>query len=142
MYVVIYCFWKKKLAMKKTMIIMTLLVSVLTCFAEEVSTNNNIEQDTIQLNYDFGTNYDKLVKYLGVRKKDAENVKNTHKAFCNGMFMASKAKTVGERNALIKNSIDYELNAMRIFLDDEQYRKFLIVFNYSLKNRGFSKISR
>ena len=47
MYVVIYCFWKKKLAMKKTMIIMTLLVSVLTCFAEEVSTNKNIEQDTI-----------------------------------------------------------------------------------------------
>lgn len=58
------------------------------------------------------------------------------------MFLASKAKTVGERNALIKNSIDYELNVMRIFLNDEQYRKFLIVFNYSLKNRGFSKISR
>lgn len=38
--------------MKKTMIIITLLVSVLTCFAEEVSTNKNIEQDTIQLNYD------------------------------------------------------------------------------------------
>lgn len=71
----------KKLAMKKTMIIMTLLVSVLTCFAEEVSTNKNIEKDTIQLNYDFGANYDKLVKYLGVRKKDAENVKHAHKAF-------------------------------------------------------------
>lgn len=126
--------------MKRIMLTIVLLISIaMTAFGQEVKADTVAVKDTIQLNYDFGTNYNSLVKYLGVRKKDREYIKNAHKAFCDGMLMASKAKTVDERDMLIRNSIDYELNSMRIFLDEEQYVRFLIIFNYSLSNRGFSK---
>ena len=53
------------------------------------------------------------------------------------MLLASKAQNRIERDSLIKNSIDYEVRNMKMFLSDKQYRKFLRVFNTTLNNRGF-----
>ena len=91
----------------------------------------------VELNYDFNINYNKLSEYLKLNEKDFKNVKNTHDAFREGMLLASKAKNTVERDSLIKNSIDYEVRNMKMFLSDKQYRKFLRVFNTSLNNRGF-----
>ena len=93
------------------------------------------------LNYDFNINYNKLSEYLKLNEKDFKNVKNTHDAFREGMLLASKAKNTVERDSLIKNSIDYEVRNMKMFLSDKQYRKFLRVFNTSLNNRGFLVIT-
>ena len=97
---------------------------------DNVPTYSYVNPSKVELNYDFNINYNKLSEYL-------KNVKNTHDAFREGMLLASKAKNTVERDSLIKNSIDYEVRNMKMFLSDKQYRKFLRIFNTTLNNRGF-----
>ena len=104
---------------------------------DNVPTYSYVNLSKVELNYDFNINYNKLSEYLKLNDKDFKNVKNTHDAFREGMLLASKAKNTVERDSLIKNSIDYEVRNMKMFLSDKQYRKFLRVFNTSLNNRGF-----
>ena len=104
---------------------------------DNVPTYSYVNLSKVELNYDFNINYNKLSEYLNLNEKDFKNVKNTHDAFREGMLLASKAKNTVERDSLIKNSIDYEVRNMKMFLSDKQYRKFLRVFNTSLNNRGF-----
>ena len=108
---------------------------------DNVPTYSYVNLSKVELNYDFNINYNKLFKYLKLNERDFKNVKNTHDAFREGMLLASKAKNTVERDSLIKNSIDYEVRNMKIFLSDKQYRKFLRVFNTSLNNRGFLVIT-
>ena len=104
---------------------------------DNVPTYSYVNISKVELNYDFNINYNKLFKYLKLNERDFKNVKNTHDAFREGMLLASKAQNRVERDSLIKNSIDYEVRNMKMFLSDKQYRKFLRVFNTSLNNRGF-----
>ena len=104
---------------------------------DNVPTYSYVNLSKVELNYDFNINYNKLSEYLKLNEKDFKNVKNTHDAFREGMLLASKAKNTVERDSLIKNSIDYEVRNMKMFLSDKQYRKFLRVFNTTLNNRGF-----
>ena len=104
---------------------------------DNVPTYSYVNQSKVELNYDFNINYNKLFKYLKLNERDFKNVKNTHDAFREGMLLASKAQNRVERDSLIKNSIDYEVRNMKMFLSDKQYRKFLRVFNTTLNNRGF-----
>ena len=134
--------------MKKFLMMVALLLTVSTAtFAgnddvmineiDNVPTYSYVNLSKVELNYDFNINYNKLSEYLKLNEKDFKNVKNTHDAFREGMLLASKAKNTVERDSLIKNSIDYEVRNMKMFLSDKQYRKFLRVFNTSLNNRGF-----
>ena len=109
---------------------------------DNVPTYSYVNLSKVELNYDFNINYNKLFKYLKLNERDFKNVKNTHDAFREGMLLASKAQNRVERDSLIKNSIDYEVRNMKIFLSDKQYRKFLRVFNTSLNNRGFLVITK
>ena len=104
---------------------------------DNVPTYSYVNLSKVELNYDFNINYNKLFKYLKLNERDFKNVKNTHDAFREGMLLASKAQNRVERDSLIKNSIDYEVRNMKMFLSDKQYRKFLRVFNTTLNNRGF-----
>ena len=104
---------------------------------DNVPTYSYVNLSKVELNYDFNINYNKLFKYLKLNERDFKNVKNTHDAFREGMLLASKAQNRVERDSLIKNSIDYEVRNMNMFLSDKQYRKFLRVFNTTLNNRGF-----
>ena len=104
---------------------------------DNVPTYSYVNLSKVELNYDFNINYNKLFKYLKLNDRDFKNVKNTHDAFREGMLLASKAQNRVERDSLIKNSIDYEVRNMKMFLSDKQYRKFLRVFNTTLNNRGF-----
>ena len=108
---------------------------------DNVPTYSYVNLSKVELNYDFNINYNKLFKYLKLNERDFKNVKNTHDAFREGMLLASKAQNRVERDSLIKNSIDYEVRNMKMFLSDKQYRKFLRVFNTSLNNRGFLVIT-
>ena len=104
---------------------------------DNVPTYSYVNLSKVELNYDFNINYNKLFKYLKLNERDFKNVKNTHDAFREGMLLASKAQNRVERDSLIKNSIDYEVRNMKMFLSDKQYRKFLRVFNTTLNNRVF-----
>ena len=104
---------------------------------DNVPTYSYVNLSKVELNYDFNINYNKLFKYLKLNERDFKNVKNTHDAFREGMLLASKAQNRVKRDSLIKNSIDYEVRNMKMFLSDKQYRKFLRVFNTTLNNRGF-----
>ena len=139
--------------MKKFLMMVALMLTVSTAtFAgnddvmiseiDNVPTYSYVNLSTVELNYDFNINYNKLSEYLKLNEKDFKNVKNTHDAFREGMLLASKAKNTVERDSLIKNSIDYEVRNMKIFLSDKQHRKFLRVFNTSLNNRGFLVITK
>lgn len=134
--------------MKKFLMMVALMLTVSTAtFAgnddvmiseiDNVPTYSYVNLSKVELNYDFNINYNKLFKYLKLNERDFKNVKNTHDAFREGMLLASKAQNRVERDSLIKNSIDYEVRNMKMFLSDKQYRKFLRVFNTSLNNRGF-----
>jgi hypothetical protein len=90
--------------------------------------------------YNFVANYEQLGRYLNLDVKDTFTVNRVnyiYDAFCDGMNRAKLANNEISRERLVLNSIDYVIKNMHIYLNKEQYRKFLIKLNTSLYERGF-----
>jgi hypothetical protein len=45
----------------------------------------------------------------------------------------------GEREALVKRAIDNDVKWMRYVLNEDQMRKYLVLLNTTINNRGLNK---
>ena len=87
--------------------------------------------------YRMEVNYHRLGEALNLSSDQMEAVQSIHDAFCVDM-MSIAAANQSSRKAMLKNAIDKELRFMRIVLDDKQYKKFLLLLNVTLNNRGLN----
>jgi hypothetical protein len=88
-------------------------------FAEDENLNMVENVDA----YRMEVNYNRLGEALNLSSDQMEAVQSIHDA---------------SRKAMMKNAIDKELRFMRIVLDEKQYRKFLLLLNVTLNNRGLN----
>ena len=115
--------------MKKIVLTVVAVLSMTMAFAEDENTNavNNVQA------YNMEVNYGKLADCLGLTMDQEEAVEDVHKTFCAEMMNAAVASK-DERKAITK-----DLRYMHYILSDKQYRKYLMLLNTTINNRGLNK---
>ena len=120
--------------MKKILLVLAMLLTVgVGCYAENNESSNvsNLEAYEFEKSVNIGS----LVRYLNLSDDQVDAFKDVHKVFAESMRIASVMRG-DERKNMVTNSIMYELKNLKFILTERQYRKYLIVLNSTLENRG------
>ena len=118
--------------MKKIMVLAVAMFAMATAtFAAEEETNA-----TAAFNMNF--NMSSLADALSLNIDQVEAVADVHKNFTADMMNAATA-TAEDRDAMVGKAINKDLKSMHSILNDKQYRKYLMLLNTTLKNRGVIK---
>jgi len=117
--------------MKKMILTVVALMSMTMLFAE----NENAASVSAVQAYDMTVNMNKLSEALGLSKDQVEGVAEVHKTFsAEMMFAAQYGKE--ERQKMVEKAINKDLAYMNYMLSKEQYRKYVMLLNVTLNNRG------
>jgi hypothetical protein len=118
--------------MKKMILMVVAMLSLTTTsFAENdnVNATQNVEA------YDMSVNMRKLAVTLGLTFDQMDAVQDIHNQFCAEMMLAAHSSK-DEREALVDKAVTKDARYMRYVLDQKQYRKYLMLLNATLRNRG------
>jgi len=96
---------------------------------EEANITNNVEA------YDMTVNFRRLAVTLDLNADQMDAVEEIHNSFCQDMMLAAHANK-DEREGLMDVAIKKDIRYMRYILDQKQYRKYLMLLNVTLHNRG------
>ena len=120
---------KGKKIMKKIMILaVAMFAMATTTFAADEATNATAA-------YNMNVKMGSLANALSLNIDQAEAVADVHKNFTADMMNAATAK--GEdRSAMIDKAVLKDLKYMHVILDNSQYRKYVMLLNTTLINRG------
>ena len=113
------------------LMVVAMLSMTMTAFAE----NDNVESVNNIESYDMTINMRKLAVALDMTFDQMESVEDIHRTFCAEMMLAAHANK-DERNLLLDKAVNKDLRYMRYVLDKDQYRKYLLLLNTTLHNRG------
>ena len=120
---------KGKKIMKKIMILaVAMFAMATTTFAAEENTNATA---AFNMNVKMGS----LANALSLNLDQAEAVADVHKNFTADMMNAATA-TAEDRAAMIDKAVIKDLKYMHSILDNTQYRKYVMLLNATLINRG------
>ena len=107
------------------------MLSMTMTFAE----NENLNALNSTEAYDMNVNMNKLSQALGLSKDQVEGVAEIHKTFSAEMMFAAQA-TGEERQKMVDKAIGKDLAYMNYILSQNQYRKYVMLLNMTLINRG------
>ena len=117
--------------MKKIVLMVVAMLSMTMSYAENENAENTLSVEA----YDMTVNMRKLAVTLGMTFDQMEAVEEIHRHFCAEMMFAANANK-DEREELVDKAVKKDVRYMRYILDQEQYRKYLILLNTTLRNRG------
>jgi len=120
---------KGKKIMKKIMILaVAMFAMATTTFAADEATNATAA-------YNMNVKMGSLANALSLNIDQAEAVADVHKNFTADMMNAATAAK-DERTAMIDKAVIKDLKYMHSILNDSQYRKYVMLLNATLMNRG------
>ncbi len=117
--------------MKRLFLTMVAVLSMTMTFAENENAANVDNTEA----YNMTVNMKKLAQTLGLTKDQMEGVAEIHKTFAAEMMFAAQSKGE-ERNKMVEKAINKDLAYMDYILNDDQYRKYVMLLNVTLYNRG------
>lgn len=116
--------------MKKIVFAIALMMaSTLGAFAEDNSVNK-VEA------YALNINNRSLSRALSLSLDQEEICSDVIKKFENDMLFAASNSSNESRKAVTKNAVDKNLKYMKMFLSEKQYKKYVMLLNATLTNRG------
>lgn len=128
--------------MKKIVLTLVAVLSMTSVFADnsDKKTNENVKAvettaSVANLNYDMSVNYRMLGGTLNLNHNQIAEFVSIHDKFVGAVKNAGNA-SVSNRTYLVRKAAQEELNKMKNILDDSQYRKFNMLLNLTLSNRG------
>jgi len=110
---------------------MVAMLSMTMTFAE----NENMNALNSTEAYDMTVNMKKLSQALGLSKDQVEGVAEVHKTFSAEMVFAAQYGKE-ERSKMVEKAINKDLAYMNYMLNPDQYRKYVMLLNITLSNRG------
>lgn len=120
---------KGKKIMKKVMILaVAMFAMATTTFAADEATNATAA-------YNMNVKMGSLANALSLNIDQAEAVADVHKNFTADMMNAATAAK-DERASMIDKAVIKDLKYMHSILNDSQYRKYVMLLNATLMNRG------
>ena len=113
---------------------MVAMLSMTMAFAENetAASVNNVEA------YDMSVNMNKLSDALALNADQKEAVAEIHHTFSAEMMFAAQY-TNEERKARMNDAVAKDVKWMRYVLNDNQMRKYLMLLNTTMNNRGLNK---
>lgn len=88
--------------------------------------------------YDMTINYASLARTLDLTEKQLEAVEEIHGTFCVDMASVGASRRES-RKAMMGNAVAKNLREMHYVLDRAQYRKYLMLLNATINNRGLNE---
>ena len=88
--------------------------------------------------YNMNVNMSSLADALGLNIDQVEAVADIHKNFSADMLNAASA-SAEDRQQLVNKAIEKDLKYMHYILSNQQYRKYLLLLNTTINNRGLNK---
>ena len=123
---------KGKKIMKKVMILAVALLSMTTT---TFAADENASATTATAAYNMNVNMNSLTEALSLNIDQAEAVADVHKNFTAEMMNAAIAPNE-ERKPMMDKAIVKDLKYMHSILSGNQYRKYVMLLNATLANRG------
>lgn len=120
--------------MKKIILTMVALLSITSAFAKGEIENEAEVAAKYEINFNMGS----LSKALNLDYDQTSAVSDITYMFSSDMSNAAAASGV-ERKELRTKAINRNLAYMRTVLDKDQYKKYLLLLNTTLVNRGLNK---
>jgi len=114
--------------MKKIVLTLVALMSMTTIFAENEGMNTTEA-------YNMTVNMKNLARTLNLSKDQVESVAEVHKTFSSEMVFAAQYGKE-ERTKMVEKAINKDLAYMNYILNKDQYRKYVMLLNMTLINRG------
>ena len=125
------------------MMLFTLSVNVMADdvpVAENAKTIENLNKITLEkqaAKYDFTVNYRKIGSCLDLSIDKLEDFKLFFDQFKDDMLFAYNECSEASRDNVVRNIVNRNLMEMRYILNKKQYKKYLLLMNTTLRNRGF-----
>ena len=113
---------------------MVAMLSFTTAFADGDAATSVSNDEA----YDMNINMNKLSHALDLaddQKEVVENIQNTFVAEMN--FAAQYGEN--DRSSMVKRAIENDVKWMRYVLNEDQMRKYLLLLNSTINNRGLNK---
>lgn len=110
------------------------MLSMTFAFAENLESS----EATAANAYDMSVNFRKLGEALGLTTDQMEAVENIHHTFCGEMMMAAQANKDDRKN-MVNTAVNKDLRYMRYVLTKEQFRKYNLLLQTTLYNRGIER---
>ena len=121
--------------MKKYFIMLVMLFTMnAVMFAED---NNVAEVESVE-KYDFNVNTRKLASFLELSEDQMDAVEYIATELSNDMQFAYYENNSDGRKKVVANAVNKNVKHMSYILNDKQYHKYLVVFNATLRNKGFN----
>ena len=110
------------------------MLSMTTAFAEgdKVANVDNVEA------YELNINMNKLSAALNLADDQKEAVADIHHTFASELMFAAQYSN-NDRKVLLARAIDNDVKWMRYVLNDKQMRKYLMLLNVTMNNRGLTE---
>ena len=119
--------------MKKVVIMLVMLFTMsVYSFAED--NNASVIKDIEK--YELKINHRQLACVLDLNKDQMESIDWILTDLENGMLFAASMHSEESRDKIIYNTITNNVRCMRYFLSEEQYKKYLMLLNTTLRNKG------
>lgn len=121
--------------MKKFFIMLALLLAVNTGVSARIAdeTNNMEMVERFNLN----VNHKKLAETLELDKEQIDFVDFAIDELENDMMFASTIENNDTQYGVLKSLVEKNMKLMRSFLTPKQYKKYSMLLNLTLVNRGF-----
>ncbi len=116
--------------MKKLMILAVVLFSMTATFAADENASA-----TTAAAYNMNFNMGSLADVLSLNIDQVEAVSDVHKSFTADMMNAAAAPAE-ERSGMVNKAVIKDLKYMHAILSQAQYRKYVMLLNATLVNRG------
>ena len=121
--------------MKKYFIMLVMLFTMnAVMFAED----NNVAEVESAEKYDFNVNTRKLASFLELSEDQMDAVEQVTNELSNDMQFAFYENSNDGRKKIVVNAVNKNVKHMSYILNDKQYHKYLVVFNTTLRNKGFN----
>ena len=121
------------------MLVMMLTMSIYS-FAEENTATKMTETEK----YELKINHRRLACVLDMSSDQMEMSEDVISQLERDMMFASVMNTEESRDAIVTNAVKKNIKYMHYVLNDTQYKKYLMLLNLTLENKGFDidKISK
>ena len=117
--------------MKKLMILAVALFSMTATFAADENASATASTAAYNMNFNMGS----LADVLSLNVDQVEAVSDVNKSFTADMMNAAAAPAE-ERSGMVNKAIIKDLKYMHAILSQPQYRKYVMLLNATLVNRG------